>query len=153
LAGPNCAVIPTANVALYREHYVTIQRPSNDGDGGAQTGIYPDALIPFRNPFTGQPIQGGQYAPAPFDVPPGQNQPLYVEVYVPPGPPAGVYKGLILLTRDGGAPLAVVPFAVTVWGFDLPAAPSLRSAFHNYDAEHFLGPGAYYGYNYRSPQH
>lgn len=148
--GAQCGAIP---VRLYREHYITITNPSHHGDGGAKAGVYPDALIPFVNPFTGAPIRGGQYPSAPFDVAAGQNQPVYAEVYVPDGTPAGVYSGVVTVSRDGGVTLAQVPMTLTVWGFSLPKKPTLRSSFHAYDSDHALGPAAYYGYANGSREH
>jgi len=148
--GPQCSAIP---VRFYREHYITITNPSHQGDGGAKAGVYPDALIPFVNPFTGAPIRGGQYPSAPFDVAAGLNQPVYVEVYVPDGTPAGVYTGVVTVSRDGGVSLAQVPVTLTVWNFSLPKKPTLRSSFHAYDSDHALGPAAYYGYATGSREH
>jgi len=145
-----CAALP---VQFYREHYITITNPSHNGDGGASPGVYPDALIPFVNPFTGASLSGGRYPSAPFDVAPGQNQPVYVEVYVPDGTAPGLYTGVVTVTRDNGVPLAQIPVSLTVWNFSLPKKPSLRSSFHAYDSDHAIGPAAYYGYAAGSAQH
>jgi hypothetical protein len=153
LRGESGSAIAPENIQVYREHYVTITSPSNRGAGGARAGTYPDALIPLRNPFTGEPLSGGALAAAPFDVAAGQNQPLYVEVLVPAGTPAGVYSGGLRLTRAGGQLLGGVAVNVTVWDFELPRTPSLRSAFQDYDADRLADVATYYGYPQDSPQH
>ncbi len=153
LTGPQGASIPIGNVTFYRAGYLTVDNPSHAGEGGAKAGTYPDPLIPFINPFTGQPLTGGQYGSAPFDVAAAHNQTIYVEVFVPPGTPAGVYTGSISVTRYGNIKLADVPVSVTVWNFDLPKAPSLRSAFQAHDSDYAIGPAAYYGYTTGGAEH
>jgi len=153
LVNPLCSSLPAGRATFYREHYVTVSSPSKLGIGGARAGVYPDALIPFRNPFTGQPLRGGTYPSAPFDVPARQNQPVYVEIYVPPDTPAGIYGGSITVTYADGVKLADVPLRLTVWDLTLPAAPSFRSAFQSSDSEHLEGPVPYYGYAPYGPEH
>ena len=144
--------LPAQAAVFYREHFVSISKPSNGGAGGAKAGSYPDALIPFRNPITGERLTGGTYVPAPFQVSAGQNQVIYVEVVVPDPAAAGVYSGAVSITTSGGV-FAVVPVTLTVWNFAIPKKPSLRSAFHDYDSEHLIGPAKYYGYQQDSPEH
>jgi hypothetical protein len=73
---------------------------------------YPDPLPPLQTPLT---------------LAAGQNQPLWLTVYVPYGTPAGVYKGTLTLRTSRGA--LTVPLEVTVYDFDLPRVPTLRSGF------------------------
>jgi uncharacterized protein (TIGR03437 family) len=153
LASPLGASIPVENVRFYRAGYLTVDKASNAGQGGAKAGTYPDSLIPFLNPFTGQPLTGGQYGSAPFDVAAARNQTIYVELFAPLGTPAGVYTGSISVTRYGNIKLADVPVSVTVWNFDLPTAPSLHSAIQANDSDYAIGPAAYYGYTTGSAQH
>jgi hypothetical protein len=144
--------LPSQAVVFYREHFVSISKPSNGGAGGAQAGTYPDALIPFRNPFTGERLAGGIYVPAPFQVSARQNQVIYVEIAVPDPAAAGVYNASISITSQRGA-IAQIPVTLTVWNFSIPRNPSLHSAFHDYDSEHLIGPAKYYGYSQDSPEH
>ena len=98
LVGP--AVLSRANITLYRAHYVPVVQSSPGAH--SPPGSWPDALIPFKHPDTGQPL-GGRFPAAPFPVPAGQNQPVWVEVFVPPGPPPGTYTGAVTLTASGVA--------------------------------------------------
>ena len=152
LAGPNGASIPMSSVVFYRAGYLTVDKPSNGGAGGAKAGTYPDPLIPFVNPFTGQPLAGGQYGSAPFDVAVGRNQTIYVEVFVPPGTPAGQYTGSITVTRYNNVKMADVPLSLTVWNFDLPTTRAMHTAVQANDADYSIGAGAYYGYSSGSAQ-
>jgi hypothetical protein len=142
----------TLPLRLYREHYVAISNPSREGEGGAKAGIYPDALIPFRNPFTGEPLTGGRYVPVPFRVAAHNNQVIYGEIAVPEDAAPGAYASAISLTSSAGA-LANIPVSLTVWNFVIPKKPSLESAFNDYDSERLIGPANYYGYSENSPEH
>jgi hypothetical protein len=123
LVGP--VTIDPANITLYRAHYVTVT--TSTPSSPYPPGSYADALIPFTHPDTGRPLRG-RFPAAPFPVSPEQNQPVWVEVYVPPDTPAGTYTGTVTVSASGVEP-TVVPVTLTVWGFTLPEASSLRSAF------------------------
>ncbi len=152
LTGPGGATLPAGTVRLYREHYIAVTSRSG-GSRLAKPGVYPDALVPFRNPFTGQALGTAAYPAAPFDVPAGANQPVYVEFHIPPGTRPGVYRGAIEVTSEPAVPFAVIPVSVRVRRFTLPAASSLHTAFQSYDSDYRLGPAAYYGYRYGGPRH
>lgn len=119
------------NIALFREHFidftgdaskvavgnVPVPADSPTGDGRA-----PDPLIPLVDPYTGK--DAGQ----PFDVGPGVNGPLFVDIHVPRGLAAGTYTGRVhVAAADGGA--ADVPVSVTVWDLDLPDMRSVATHF------------------------
>jgi hypothetical protein len=150
LAGPlvsaDGSALPQDSVALFREHYVTIPTASYLGLGGARAGVYPDALIPFRNHFTGEPLAAAALESKPF-----KNETVYIEVAIPENAPAGVYKSAVSILSSGRS-FAEIPLTVTVWDFSLPQKPSHRSAFQGYDSEHLLGPARYYGYRQGTPQ-
>ena len=130
------------SLKLYREHYIAISNPSKYGVGGARAGVYPDALIPFVNPFTGERLSG------PMDVEPWRNQVIYAEMAVPENAAVGVYHSSVTV----GA-LGQIPITLTVWDFAIPKKPSLRTAFNDYDSERLIGPANYYGYRQNSPEH
>jgi glycosyl hydrolase family 123 len=145
LTGPG--VLSSRHIALYREHYVRVTRPSPGSPYAAAE--WPDALIPFVNPETGQPLTGGRLTASPFALPAGTNQPLYVEVYVPSGTPAGVYSGRIVLSAIGRTNTEI-PVTVRVRDFTLPDRPSLRSKFTGYGET--AKAAEYFGLPYGSPQ-
>jgi hypothetical protein len=123
LTGPG--TIGASNVKLYREHYVPVS--SSSPGSPYPPGKWPDALVPFVNPDTGAPLRG-QIPAAPFNVPANTNQPVWVDVYVPSGVPAGHYTGSLTVTADLMRP-QTVPITLKVWRFTLPTRSSLRSAF------------------------
>lgn len=127
LVGPG--VIPARRIALYREHYVQVTRPSRGSP--YPPGWWPDALIPFAHPETGQPL-GGRFQAAPFLVAAGRNQPVWVEVHVLPDTQQGTYVGELTVSAEGGHSAAIA-VRLGVWNFTLPQVPSLRSWFGQLD--------------------
>ncbi len=127
LVGPGGA--SAGAVRLYREHYVRVT--TSTGGSPYPPGWWPDALIPFVHPETGQPL-GGRFQAAPFTVNAGQNQPVWVEVQVSQNAPAGTYQGQLTVSASGFAPFTV-PVTLTVWNFTLPTRPSLESSFGGVD--------------------
>ncbi|MCC6443426.1 MAG: DUF4091 domain-containing protein [Armatimonadetes bacterium] len=126
LRGPEGRAIAARNIALYREHYIRVVKPSPKSTQGA--GWYPDALIPFVNPVDGRPLQGGRFTAAPFDVEPGKNQPIWADAYIPANAKAGDYRGTVTVTARGEKPVKLA-LKLTVWDFTLPQIPSMRSNF------------------------
>ncbi|MCL4401768.1 MAG: DUF4091 domain-containing protein [Acidobacteria bacterium] len=108
-------------ITLYREHYVEVKTPSPFNKEGA--GWYPDALIPFA-----KHRPDARFVAAPFDVPAGSNQPLWVDLFVPRNTVPGVYTGAVVINAKGQK-TARVPVELTVWPFTLPDMPTLRTHF------------------------
>ncbi len=136
LQGPT--TIPAASSTLYREQYVYVSPSSPNWNGTNQPGPpgwYPDALIPFVNPATGAGLTncGAQIQAVPFSVAANTNQPVWVDVQVPAGAPAGQYIGSYTVTSDQGNFTGQV--LLTVWNFALPSSPSLRSSFAYWQAD------------------
>ncbi len=142
LAGKN-ANIQSPNIALYREHYLEVKKASLKSKEGP--GPYPDALIPFVNPFDRQPIPTARFVGAPFDVRPNSNQPIWVEIYVPKQTLPGDYTGEVIVTAADQSPLKL-GVTLTVWNFTLPDTPSMRSNFGGFGERvsraHHLPPGS-----------
>lgn len=158
LTGVN-GVIGKENILLYREEYARVRRSSSRAQ--LPPGLYPDPLVPFINPLTGNPIEpftqyrkrwgepfissGFEMYALPFDVWKGQNQPIWVDVYVPVDTPAGEYKGTFSVTLDnvpeqyGPKTDTItiraysVPVTLTVWDFTLPDGPTHKNHFGSVD--------------------
>jgi len=89
-------------------------------------GEVPDVLYPAR----------------PVALAKGRTQPLWINVQVPPGTPAGVYRGEI--TLKAGDFSATVPLEVEAFGFDLPPKRSVAAdAWYWIDGGREMRP--YYG--------
>ncbi len=65
---------------LFREHYVEITRST--ADHPLPQGRYPDALIPFIDPYTGQAIQSAQYSAADQSIEGTTSQGFWVDIQV-----------------------------------------------------------------------
>jgi hypothetical protein len=92
-------------VNLYMEHYILIYAESSPV--GA-TGYWPDALAPIREPFS----MAVQYEVT-------GNRPIWIDVAIPTGTPAGIYTGKISVSQHGTV-LETLTFQVEVYGFTLP---------------------------------
>ena len=131
--------ISKANLTLYREHYVHIERGSPDRGGTNRPlgpGWYPDALIPFTATGT------RNLRAAPFDLAPFENQPVWIDVFVPRDIGSGHYEGEVTVTSDQGK--ATIAVELNVWNFELPLRPSLLSAF-NVSNDTNSNPRVFYG--------
>jgi len=118
LRGPSNAALPAGNVHLYREHQLHITVPSYRNDK-FQAGWYPDALIPFRHPMTGERLTGGRFRAVPFDLPADETHAFWVDLHIPRDATPGHYVGEFNIQIEGGSPM-VVPVEIEVWGFALP---------------------------------
>ena len=107
--------IDKENVKLFMEKYMFI--PAIYHQNGADTGEYPDALIPHDNA-----VEYGQNF-----VKEGQNGVLYVEVYTPKGTSAGVYNGKITVKISGAE--EIVPIKVVVYDYELSDETTSQSVF------------------------
>ena len=121
------ATIDQAQITLYREAYYTVSQPSDPYGYGLPAGVLvpgaiPDVLIPFEDPYN-----PGQLVGVPFDVPAGQNQPIWIDLAVPSGTPPGTYQGTATVTTDQGS--LSLPLELVVWNFTLPAQPSVFISF------------------------
>ncbi|NOY61476.1 MAG: DUF4091 domain-containing protein [Calditrichaeota bacterium] len=131
------------NIFLYREEYVPIRHSSPRA--GCPPGLYPDPLLPLKNPVTGDPIQalrlergqdgshyvGAKYSAYPIDIFAGQNKVIWADVYVPKNTPAGIYNGKFKAVADGNIS-AEIPVKLTVWNFTLPDTATHRTHLGNF---------------------
>jgi Domain of unknown function (DUF4091) len=122
LAGPLGAVIPKSSLSLYRESYIFVTS-SPDWRGTNRplgSGWYPDGLIPFAPGET-------------LTVSPDQNQPIWVDLFVPADATPGSYTGSLRIKSDQGR--SAIPISLKVWNFTLPAQPSLKSSVSLHGAQ------------------
>src|SRR5947209_6852271 len=117
--GPVRGLKATSGFDLYRVATITVTEPS--GPEGV-VGEWPDALIPVRDALFGEERKA-----FPVDVGPLRAQAIFVEACVPRGAGTGRVSGSVRLTWDGGA--QEIPVELRRRGFDLPATPTLVTAF------------------------
>ena len=129
LIGPG-GTISQDNITLYRQTYFEVTQPSDPWGTGLPDAIIPpgripDALIPFDDPY-----DPGHSVGAPFAVSVGENQPIWVDIYVPADAAPGEYSGTLTITADGGTTvLDTITLNLTVWDFALPDTTSLDANF------------------------
>jgi len=145
LVGEDGTKIAQDNLRLFREEYVRVRKSTPRAE--LPPGLYADPLVPFINPLTGKPIEpltrsqkrwgepvttrGYDMYAVPFEVFKGQNQPIWVDVYVPEDIPAGLYKGKFRVWARSGIS-GEMPITVTVWDFTLPDGPTHRNHFGSF---------------------
>lgn len=103
LRGPGKSIIGAENVQIRLVDYVLVRHENR---------LYPDPLPPFR----------------PFEIKPGENQPLFITIYVPKETPAGRYTGKVEIIFEDQTTVEV-PISLEVWDFTLPDKPSSETAF------------------------
>ncbi|MGD8500207.1 MAG: hypothetical protein PVJ86_06140, partial [Phycisphaerales bacterium] len=80
--------VPT--IEMFREHYVQLTRPS--GRTKRKLGMYPDALVPFINPYTGRRITKAKYLASKQNVEPKSNQGYWIDITANRNITAGRYQ-------------------------------------------------------------
>jgi len=133
LTDPHGNVIPAGSIMIYKEVFINVGKPSTIQGG---TGEWPDALIPKKDEYAGETRNA-----FPFSVGAGRNQPVWIEIYIPPTAASGKYVGAATVTATGQSPVAV-PISLTVWNFQLPSTSTLKSA---YAIDYHLLPKAHFG--------
>jgi hypothetical protein len=127
LQGPGGAVIGPSQMRLYRQHQLRLTNGTYRNEQ-FKPGWYPDPLIPFQHPVTGQPLTGARFSAVPFDLPADQTHGFWVDIQVPADAKPGQYRGVFNLSCAESSRVAV-PVELTVWDFALPAVPTLHTAF------------------------
>jgi hypothetical protein len=118
LVGPGGARLPPPLLA--RVAYVELrERSSIEGRSGA----WPDPLIPDVDTFAHERRRA-----FPFAVPAGERRAIWVELWVPPSAPPGLYRGEVTVAAAGLPPTRVA-VALTVHAFTLPRSSSLPVTF------------------------
>lgn len=136
LTGPENQKILKGNITFYREHYIYLKRGSVDRRGSNRPqggGWYPEPLIPFVDPLSGQDLSDAELDAVPFSLSADKNQPIWVDVFVPRDAKAGQYSGIFTVTSQQGD--VNVHLKLNVWNFELPLKPSLFTGTQLWNAE------------------
>ncbi|MBC7328576.1 DUF4091 domain-containing protein [bacterium] len=107
LNGPDKYLIPKENISVRLVAYVLVRHENR---------FYPDPLPPFR----------------PCEIKAGENQPLFITIYIPKDAKPGRYTGKITVKFENGASVDI-PISLEVWDFTLPDKPSCETAFSIWD--------------------
>lgn len=130
LQSQNQQVIESKNITLYREHYIYVDKPIPDQLENNPTfgsGWYPDALIPFEDPVTKEDLKGYNLDAVPFNLVENENQPIWVDIFVPSDVEPGAYQGSYTVTTDTEELSGAIN--LNVWDFELPKKSTLKSHF------------------------
>ncbi|NLX12426.1 MAG: DUF4091 domain-containing protein [Phycisphaerales bacterium] len=100
------AIIPAESIRLQWVRYIDI---TNNSHGIPRDELVAEAPTAIPDPY---------WEERTIPVPAGQAQPLWIEVHVPYGIPAGEYE--TSLTVSGGPAPVTLPVTLHVWDFDLP---------------------------------
>ncbi|MGL5832759.1 MAG: DUF4091 domain-containing protein [Waterburya sp.] len=137
LQGMDNHAISQSNITLYREHYVNVIHPSFSSMmnkvKSLGKGWYPDGLIPFVDPQTGADLANAELDAIPLQLQPGNNQTIWVDIFVPRDTPAHDYQGTYSVVSDRGTITGNI--LLTVWNFELPLKPSLQSTFLSWEQD------------------
>lgn len=139
--------IPAECVELFAGEFVPVRTP--DPRSAMQPGMWADALVPLKNPYTGEPVQGPNWAKngfqgerfrgRHFDVWENQQKPLWIDINVPKDAEPGIYSGTFTVWAEN-ADTVTIPVKIEVWDFTLPDGPSLENHFGG-----FSKVASYYG--------
>jgi len=120
LLEPSGSAIRSDKITIYLERYLKFSSASSaDGDAGE----WPDPLIPRVDRYAGERRNA-----FPFRLGHGRNQPLWIEIFIPPHTIPGTYSGKAMITVRG-LPNVAIPITLHVWDFDLPSTSSLQTSF------------------------
>ena len=120
LTGDQGEQISKSNATPYVEQFINITQPTMKS---GSPGLWPDALVPRTDRYAHERRNA-----FPFRVRRGEDQPLWIEVFVPPETVPGKYSGSVSILQNGGVKFSV-PITLTVWNFTLPVTSSLPSSF------------------------
>lgn len=111
---------------MFREHYVEVKRSSSNLN--RPKGMYPDALIPFVDPYTGRHIEDAKYLAKGQNVKAGNSQGYWIDIFVSDKVRSGIYSNEITVLSNGQK-IAAIPLRLTVWNFELPKKHKLKTYF------------------------
>jgi len=123
------------NIRFFRQLYVPVRRPT-DRNGSTGPGEYPDPLIPLRDPYSPE----REELASPLSLEAERNCPVWTDLFIPPGTPAGVYRGEISI-KTGDKTVKKIKLELEVWAFALPARKNLKVFFDLYAARWARGEG------------
>ena len=107
------------NFELFREWY--IKSPASSAFSNEKAGEFPDALIPFKDPYGSHQNVG-----APFKLHKYRNEVIWIDLHIPEDAPTGNYKGVVQIFVDEKL-TTTLNINLTVWDFQIPKESSLNA--------------------------
>jgi len=127
LRGPDRTVLDTSHAYLFRQHQFHIEAGTYRNEG-FKPDWFPDPLIPFQHPVSGEKLEAARFKAVPFDLPANETHGFWVDIYTPANAKPGEYRGIYRVTSESGQSLEI-PVSLTVWDFSLPRVSTLVTAF------------------------
>jgi hypothetical protein len=119
------------HIELFAEMYVNVTGRKAWGIPSARpvpdklhTGWIPDPLLPLQRRG---PVDG-EWEATPFDIAAGNNQGVWVDIYIPKEAPAGDYEGTVQVLQGDSVSVSV-PLSLRVYNFALPDTTHLHNHF------------------------
>jgi glycosyl hydrolase family 123 len=135
--------------ALFRVAYVPVRHSAPRATEAP--GMTPDPLVPFMNPYSGDPIRpprwrnnqldGARFGGGEFNLWQDRHQPIWVDIFVPPETTPGDYTATLTVRAHNADPVDV-SLSITVWDITLPEGPTHENHFGGFGrvaAYHGLG--------------
>ncbi|NLT78125.1 MAG: DUF4091 domain-containing protein [Planctomycetes bacterium] len=127
LRGPGGATLPMSESRCYRQHQLHLETGTYRNRAFKPDG-YPDPLIPFHHPLTGDTLGSARLVAVPFDLRADETHGFWVDLHVPATTSPGDYRGVYRLT-SGNYSQVEIPVTLRVWDFALAPTPTLVTAF------------------------
>jgi len=129
LTGPESAILASSSARLYREHYINVvdESPGSVTYHERGTGLYPDPLIPFTDPYAEETIPIG----APFIINVAGDEGLatvFIDWFVPEDADPGIYSGTLQVTADYQTTVEL-QVSIEVWELNIPKERTIATAF------------------------
>jgi hypothetical protein len=126
--------IPAKQYSFLRAFYIKVKQVV-DGKRAPyplEEGWYPDPLVPFETPGLGAPfaMDGGNFGgekPAVSEI---RNQTVWVDLWIPPKTPRGLYTGTVTVASEAGQKTVAVK--LQVFGFEMTAKANTVLEFMSY---------------------
>jgi Domain of unknown function (DUF4091) len=121
----------STDVVVYREQYMNVSiKSSTSNTYYNATGLYPDILIPAKDPYWHQTTNAW-----PVTVAAGKNQSAWIDVHIPSNAPSGYYLGSVTV-KSGSTVLSILPVVIAVWqwpgtGF-MPSTATLKGEMSDF---------------------
>lgn len=126
------------NIKMFRVENIHIRNSSPRA--AYAPGLFPDPLLPFLDPVSGDSVTlyqrvdlptgrqyiGAKYNAFPINLYPGQNCAVWVDIYVPKDVKAGIYSGNINVVAEENIS-STIPVTLKVWNFSLPEVATHRT--------------------------
>jgi hypothetical protein len=127
LRGPDRTVLDTSHAYLFRQHQLHIEAGTYRNEG-FKPDWFPDPLIPFQHPVSGEKLEAARFKAVSFDLPANETHGFWVDLYTPANAKPGEYRGIYRVTSESGQSVEI-PVSLTVWDFSLPRVSTLVTAF------------------------